>query len=291
MISIRAIGIHNTLPKSELPDLARELKSLSGKVYRRTDHFIQLAIIGAHKAVNGYELPDQTAIYITSGQGNISVFDRVCEQSRLWKLLPRPVDFINLQSNSAGFYVAAHLGLNGKNLFLSHHHFPVQMTMLAAQNDVQLGKQKAVLIGGVDEWIPKQELAGKLLGVDKTTALGEGSNWMLISAEAEDAVGTFEMEPKFLDKTQLHRLLSAAETETYLAFSRHFPESEATKITNMHTECKRYCYENSCGYYETLPLYVLNRFLSKKKGRLIHVDVNEERYMVMNVDNNGLALA
>ena len=291
MISIGAIGIHNTLPNSEQPDLERELKSLTGKVYRRTDHFIQLAIIGAQKAVNGYELPDQTAIYITSGQGNISLFDRVCEQSRLWKLLPRPVDFINLQSNSAGFYVAAHLGLNGKNLFLAHHHFPVQMTMLAAQNDVQLGKQKAVLIGGVDEWIPKQELAGKLLGVDKTTVLGEGSNWMLIGAESKDAIGTFEMEPKLLEKTQLHRLLAAAETGTYLAFSRHFSDGEATKIMNMHAECKRYYYENSCGYYETLPLYVINRFLSQKKGRLIHIDVSVERYMIINVDNNDFSLA
>ena len=291
MISIRAIGIHNTLPKSELPDLARELKTACGKVYRRTDHFIQLAIIGAHKAVNGYELPNQTAIYITSGQGNISVFGRVCKQSRLRKLLPRPVDFINLQSNTAGFYVAAHLGLNGKNLFLSHHHFPVQMAMLAAQNDVQLGKQKAVLIGGVDEWITKQELAGRLLGVDKTTALGEGSNWMLIGAEAENEIGTFEMSPKALDKEQLHRLLSSAAAGTYLAFSKHFSDGEATKTMNMHTECRRYHYENSCGYYETLPLYVLNRFLLQKKGRLIHIDVNEERYMVMNVNNNGFALA
>ncbi len=285
MIYIHAIGIHNTLPKSEPPDLTGKLKALSGKVYRRTDHFIQLAIIGAYKAVNDCELPNQTAIYITSGQGNISVFHRICEQSRLRKLLPKPVDFINLQNNTAGFYVAAHLGLNGKNLFLAHHHFPVQMAMLAAQNDVQLGKQKAILIGGVDEWITKQDLARKLLGVDEKTVLGEGSNWMLIKAESKDALGTFEMKPEFLDKRQLHRLLASAETGTWLAFSKRFSDGEATTIMDIHEQCRRYCYENSCGYYETLPLYVLNHFLLQKKGKLIHIDVSEGCYMIMNADN------
>lgn len=285
MIYINAFGSHNTTPANEQPDLLAELKTLSGKVYRRSDHFIQLAILGAHKAVSDLSLSEQTAIYLTSGQGNISVFQRLCEQRCIHKFLPKPVDFINLLSNSAGFYVASHLGLSGKNLFLSHDNLPVQMTMLTAQNDLHLRKQQAVLIGGVDEWLEDQDLARKLLGVPQGTILGEGSNWLLISREAKGALGTFEMDGKFLDINKLQKLLESVETGTYLAFSRSFSREAADTIMGLNTGCRCFAYEESCGYYETLPLYVLSRFLSRKKGHLIHIDIQNGRYMVMGVDN------
>lgn len=288
MIYIHAIGIHNTTPQ-HLPDLKSELKTLSGKFYRRIDHFIQLAIIGAHKAAAESELSSQTAIYMTSGQGDIMVFDRVRRQRYFQKMLSKPADFINLSSNSAGFYVAGHLGLKGKNLFLAHHHFPVQMTMLLAQNDIKLKREKAILVGGVDEWIPKSELAKKLLGVNENTVLGEGSNWLLINGEIEGAIGSFEMESQTLGKTQLQRCLSSAETGTRLAFSSRFSDQDVAEIMVASKGCRRYPYEASCAYYETLPLYVLNRFLAHECGRLIHVDVCRGRYMVMSVDNLGFS--
>jgi hypothetical protein len=288
MIYINAIGVHNTIPEPEPPDLTRELKAISGKVYRRSDHFIQLAILGAHKATKDLALAEQTAIYLSSGQGNISVFQRLCEQRYIRKFLPKPVDFINLLSNSAGFYVAGHLGLSGKNLFLSHQDFPVQMTMLAAQNDLSLGKQKAILVGGVDEWLEDQKLSRKLLGVAERTVLGEGSNWMLLSAEAKGALGTFEMGVKGLEINKLRELLASTEKGTYLALSARFSGEAAAAIMGLNKGCRRFDYEASCGYYETLPLYALNLFLSREKGRLLHIDVKNGRYMVMTVDNTGL---
>ncbi len=290
MIYIHAIGIHNTIPDNQPTDLKSELKALSGKLYRRIDHFIQLAIIGAHKAVAESEPASQTALYMTSGQGDMMVFDRVRRQRYFEKRLSKPVDFVNLSSNTAGFYVVSHLGLNGKNLFLQDHHFPVQMTMLLAQNDINLRREKAILVGGVDEWIPKPELARKLLGVDETTVLGEGSNWMLIDGEVKGAIASFAMEPKALDKVQLHRLLSSVEAGTFLAFSSRFSDDEVVEVMALNKSCKRYLYEVSCAYYETLPLYVLNRFLTREQGKLIHIDISQERYMVMSVDNNGFSL-
>lgn len=159
------------------------------------------------------------------------------------------------------------------------------MILLLAQNDINLGKQKTILVGGVDEWIPKPGLAKKLLGVDEATVLGEGSNWLLIGAEAEGAHGTFAIEPKTLDKAQLQLRLSSAEAGTWLSFSSRFSDEEAAEIMVAGEGCRRYLYEASCAYYETSPLYVLNRFLAHERGRLIHVDVCQDRYMVMGVDN------
>ncbi len=287
MIYIHAVGLHNTIPDQQLPDLKSELKILSGKVYRRLDHFVELAIIGAHKAVAESEISSETAIYMTSGQGDIMVFDRVRRQRYFDKMMSKPVDFVNLSSNTAGFYVASHLGLNGKNLFLQHHHFPVQMALLLALIDITSGKERAILVGGVDEWIAKPELAKKLLGVDEVTRLGEGSNWQLLKAAAEGALGTFAIEPKALNEAQLKQLLLSAEAGTRLAFSSRFSAVQVAEIMAVNNVCKRYLYESFCAYYETLPLYILNRFLTHERGRLIHLDVSQDRYMMMSVDNGS----
>ncbi|MBW6520342.1 MAG: hypothetical protein K0A99_04910 [Desulfoarculaceae bacterium] len=287
MIAIRAMGIHNSIPDHHQPDLAAKLRALSGKVYRRTDHFIQLAIIGAHMAAAGQELSPQTATYMTSGQGNISVFERICDQRHVRNQLPRPIDFINLLSNSAGFYVASHLGLSGKNLFLSHHRFPVQMALLVARNDLILGREQAALIGGIDEWIPRQELARKILGRDQTTVLGEGSNWMLLGKLDEEAAVTLEVTPRILDKQQLRQQLASIEPGASLAFGKRFAAAEREEIMNLKRGWRRYAYEGFCGYYETLPLFALNRFLLQEKGKLLHIDVSDGRYMIMQVSNQG----
>jgi hypothetical protein len=282
MMFVHASGVHSTLPQGQQPDLAAELKAMTGKFWRRTDHYIQLALLGAHKAVREKKLPENTALYLTSGQGNISVFERICEQRRNQNLLPKPVDFINLLSNSAGFYLASHLGLEGKNIFVTHHNFPVQMALLAAQNDLRLGKQEMALVGGVDEWIPEQELACKLLGVPPETSLGEASNWILLSGEAADNIPMLEIHPQPLGLPLLRALLAYASEGTFVAFSHRVLPEDAARFMRMYRQCREFTCEKS-GYYETLPLLVVNSFLASQKGRLIHVDGCNDSYMVMTV--------
>lgn len=288
MIYIHGTGIHNTIPKKGQPDLNVELKALTQKQFRRIDHFIQLALIGAHKAVWKRDISAQTALYIASGHGNISVFQRVRDQRGIEKQPPKPVDFINLLSNSAGFYVAHNLGLSGKNLFLSHQAFVVQMTMLLALNDLSSSLQEKALVGGVDEYLQNPAFSRKVSGLLRHTRLGEGSNWMLLGRKSEGAIGGFDMMPKAVRKRELNEFLAEAEEGTYVAFSSRLVPSEAKSLLNRHEQLKRYDYEESCGYYETLPLYVLNRFITEKTGRLIHVDLYEECYMVMTVRNDQL---
>ncbi len=281
MIFVHDVGIHSTRPKEQQPDLVMELKSLTGKVYRRADHFIQLAILGAHKAVGKRALPEKTAVYMTSGQGNISVFDRICRQRRRQNLLPRPVDFINLLSNSAGFYVASHLGLEGKNLFVTHHRFPVQMALLAAQNDLYLGKQEMVLLGGVDEWLADRERAEKLLGLAPDTPLGEASNWLLLGRDAAKSIAGIEVLPQSLDQADLNSFLADTEKGAFLAFSRRIPAGDISRLLQRHHHCRRFAYENSCAYYETQPLFVINSFLKRQCGELIHIDGSGGNYWVI----------
>ncbi len=287
MIYIHAAGIHNSTPSGKPADLKPELKMLTGKSYRRVDRFIELAIIGAHKAVAGYELESDTALYLTSGQGDIPVFERVRRQRYFQKMLSKPVDFVNLAGNSAGFYIAAHLGITGANLFLSHNCFPVQMALLLAQSELELQRQPAILLGGVDAYHENQELAQKLLGVAASVRLGEGSNWMLLKAEAENARAALSVSSESLNYSQLQAVIGKLATGSLLAFSRRLSSFLITELMALREDLSRFSYESPSAYYETLPLYVLNCFLEdrgKTSARLLHIDSDGDGFMVMQVE-------
>ena len=287
MIYIHAVGNHNSLPDTRPPDLKAELKDLTGKSYRRVDRFIQLAMIGAHKAVVGLKLKPETAIYLVSGQGDIPVFERVRRQRFFQKMMSKPVDFVNLASNTAGFYVASHLGLFGTNLFLAHKHFSVEMALLLAQSDLRLQKQSAILLGGVDEWLEDQELSRKLLGVDGETRLGEGSNWMLLSREPAGALATLWVNPQQFDLAQLKFEVARLEPGTSLAFSRNFSPVLTAELFSLNEGLRRFDYERLYGYYETLLLCVLNSFLMKNhkvSGRLVYIDSDGDFFRVVEVE-------
>ena len=285
MIYVHAAGCHNSMPSGGLSDLKSELKTLCGRSFRRIDRFIMLALIGAHKAVGGHELEPDTALYLTSGQGDIPVFERVRRQRYFQKMMSKPVDFVNLASNTAGFYVASHLGLDGANLFLAHHRFPVQMVLLLAQSELELKRHPAILLGGVDEWLENQVLARKLLGVSEFAELGEGSNWLLLRREAAGALGGIYADPRRYDRAQLQRRISRLEPGTLLAFSRPLPAALRAELTGLRGDLQLFDGEDSGAYYETRLLHVINRFLHDPAASagLFHIDGDGDYFMTSTV--------
>ena len=90
---------------------------MSGHGHRRIDRFIELALLGAHQTLAGRKPEPETALYLTSGLGDIPVFQRVRRQRYFAGMMSKPVDFINLGGNIAGFYVAADFGLARQQSF------------------------------------------------------------------------------------------------------------------------------------------------------------------------------
>lgn len=276
MIYIHAIGSRNIGP-GERPDLKAEFKALTGCVIRRSDRFINLALVGACQAAAGRSLSADTGVFMTSGQGNLAVLSRIGKQKFEEKQLPKPVDFINLLSNSAGFYLAEYLGLRGKNLFLAHHGFPVQMALLLAETDLQLGIQRQLLLGGVDERFESASASRKFLGLDERTPLGEGSNWFLLSNRPQGAIATLEIVPRPL---RLEDVASRIEGGAQVGFGLRFALPEAEALCNAW-RADRFRYEEECGFYETATLFAVNHFLLTRAGTLFFVDRCEDRYMVI----------
>ncbi len=277
MIYIHHTSGYNAVPGKETDDIKAALKIATGKVFRRTDRYIQLALLGAYKSRENIQ-PD-SALFIASGEGNLSVFNRLRNQRFIDHQPPRPVDFINSLSNTAGFYVAQYLNLNGKNLFLSHHGFPVQMALLLAENDLKLKKQKQILLGGVDELLEPVAYSKKFLGICDDTILGEGSNWLTVSTQKKGALASVETMTEELSREGAINFIRSLDTNSQVAFGMRTKPEDLTAFMKS-TPCRRFDYESTCGYYETVPFYVMRHFIERERGQLTFIDSFEKRYRV-----------
>lgn len=279
MIYIQQVGIIN-FKEDQLVDIKSECKKVAPKFIRRTDSFIQLAILGVEQIQRQSIIPNDTALYLTSGQGNTGVFQRLCEQRFIEKSPPKPVDFINSLSNTAGFYIAQFLALNSKNCNLANHGFVVEMALLLAECDLNLGQQSSVLLGGVDQRLQPKLVAKDTLGINHHCTLGAGSNWMLLNARKENALASVVVSPKTFNLDEVVEFIAKDSCNAQLAFALRTPES-AINYLLLNGNKTRFFYEDDVGFYETVVLYVLNRFVQNEVGKLIFIDYFEGRYRLL----------
>ncbi|WP_345976823.1 beta-ketoacyl synthase N-terminal-like domain-containing protein [Sulfurimonas sp. HSL3-7] len=282
MIYIHQWGSLNR-KEGEALDVKAALKEVAPKMVRRTDRFIQLALLGAYRAVDGNPIDPHTALYMASGQGNLAVFNRLRDQRYIDHQPPKPIDFINSLSNTAGFYVAQFLGLHGKNLNLAQHGFVAEMALLLAQNDLRLGKEDQVLIGGVDELLQPASFTRKFLGICDGRELGEGSNWMLLNTRKEGALASLEVVSGVMSLTEVKQHLEAVTKTTKVAFGLRCNEAAVNALLEGNA-LERFCYESGCGFYETAAFYAMNRFIEEGEGRMLFIENFEEDFRLFEVD-------
>ena len=273
MIYIKALSTYHSLKRI---DTKQTLKELTGKIFRRSDRFTQLALMGAHVVADSQKLDDKCALYLTSAQANLAVFNRIRDQKYLHNQLPRPVDFINMLSGSASFYVAKHLGLKGKNISLSHSGFAAQMSLIVASSELRSGNSTQVLFGGVDELVEPLSLHQKIAGVEPSVSLAEGSNFLLLSQDAQDALGAIELSYKQHSSSEVIAVIKEHKDLDCISFSARISQSQRDNMLAGHE-----VFEVESGYYETAVLFVVAEFLrSQDSGdKMLFVDRYNDRYM------------
>ena len=282
MIYVHKVGSINAVEGDEL-DVKGAWKAVSPAMIRRTDRYIQLALLGANEAIKGVDLAEGTALYMASGQGNLAVFKRLRDQRYIRKQPPKPVDFINSLSNTSGFYVAQFFGVTGKNLNVSRLGFVAETTLLLAQNDLQLGREKQILIGGVDELQEPAAFTRKTLGLCDDRLLGEGSNWMLLSSEKRGAIAELDAVTVEMDLDRVKRLVLDVQDSFSIAFGQRV--TEAVKIDVMQSVSQKVNqFTVSSGFYETASLYLLNSFIQDGKGRLLYIETYNDRFRVIQMN-------
>lgn len=281
MIYIHKSGSVN-VKEDEYFDVKAAWKEISPSMIRRTDRFIQLALLGAYKSIGQEKLLEETALYMASGQGNLAVFKRLRDQRYVHKQPPKPVDFINSLSNTSGFYVAQFFGFHGKNLNVSRHGLVVENILLLAQADLELGREQQILVGGVDELQEPLAFTRLTLGLCDERPLGEGSNWLLLSTESEGALASMEVLREEMDSEALKSYLSSVPSETKIAFGQRCSKALSTELSSQYS-LELFQYQDSCDFYETSPLYALYSFIEKGSGELLFINTFNERYRLIKI--------
>ena len=284
MIYIHQVGSIN-YKETQLVDIKAQCKLIAPKFIRRTDQFIQLAILGVEQIKRNTKIDANCALYLTSGQGNIGVFQRLCEQNFIDKMPPKPVDFINSLSNTAGFYVSQFLNLESKNSNLSHLCFVVEMALLLAKSDLLLNKEESILLGGVDQLLPSPALSRAALGLSNDDQLGQGSNWVLLKKNRESALASIDLTNREMNKQQLLAYLAMLPNDSpiQLGFSVLIEPADIREIVK-ESAYQQYHYQAEVGFYETMALYVINRFVVNEKGRLFFIDYFSNKYRIIEVE-------
>lgn len=275
MIYIQAYGGYNSI--EDKIDLKALTKQITGQNFRRIDHFIQLGLIGVGLMMDGRDVPENTSIYISSGQSDLSVIQRLRDQKFVYNKLPMPIDFINSVSNSAGFYIAKFVKCSGKNIFVSHHRFTFESSLQLAISDIMTHSNRMAIVGGVDELIEPISLGQRIHGVNKDTIMGEGSNWLLLGSEEKNALASIDCSFKPLDKEGLKNFIVKNNLK-YLSFSGEFGKDLIKELLEISNGAKQFHYEETCGYYETVSAYVLRYFLETKNGSLLHINYSNGQY-------------
>ncbi|WP_165311793.1 hypothetical protein [Vibrio ziniensis] len=255
-------------------DIKQECKKVASDYIRRTDRFIQMGILGVS---NIKELSSDTALYLVSGQGDLSVFSRSCEQRYIDKTPPKPVDFINSLSNTAGFYISKYLGLDSANLNLSHQGFVVENAMKLSSAKLRLGYESQILLGGIDE-LPCETISPHhYLGLNDNIVIGEGANWLLLSQDKNNASAQVVHISEVMDDEGLKRYLNAVTDPCYVAISQRMDDISRSKIMEYeHLDL----FEVACDFYETNMLHNIIQFVETRSGLLQLINCIDGKYCI-----------
>lgn len=171
----------------EIPiDLKPLVLAATGKSVRRVGRFIQLALVGAGRCVTGSGMPSATAVYLASGRGDMEVTVEVMEELFRNGQPIRPLSFINTVSNSACFYIAKQLGIEGPSCFVSRSGASFQAALQLAMLDLRLGRARSALVGSVDIVLHPREVHRRRLHLPPGTPVGEGSHWLWLTTDLAD---------------------------------------------------------------------------------------------------------
>lgn len=262
----------------ELPPLKSLALQATGASVRRIGRFVQLALIGAGRCVNGLKLPAETATYFTSGRGDLEVtldvLVQMCEQGHP----PTPFAFVNTVGNSACFHVAQVFGVRGRSQFVTSRYGPLESVLRLAALDMAHGGVRTALLGSADMCTAPLREHRARIGVAQDTPVGEASHWFLLAADEElgAPLGVVRCVRSFTDdaalREHLDRLPLDPEGAT-LAGGQHLCPDRLERFREATGIGEVFAYRDGHPWYDSQTGHAIHRFVTAGVARtLVHID-------------------
>jgi hypothetical protein len=263
---------------AEPPPLKALAREETGVSVRRVGRFVQLALIGAGRCVDGRTLPAETATYFTSGRGDLEitldVLVRMCERGQP----PTPFAFVNTVGNSACFHVAQTFAVRGRSQFVTSRYGPLESAFRLAALDMSHGGVSTALLGSADICTAPLAAHRARIGVAPGVSVGEASHWFLLTADEAfgTPLGVVRSVRSFTDDDALRQHLIQLELEPQgatLAQGQNLSSDRFERAREAAGVGDVFAYRDDLPWYDSQAGHGIHRFLTAGWARtLVHLD-------------------
>ena len=244
--------------------------------FRRANRFVLISLAGACRCVNGMAVNGDTAVYLTTENGNLGDTETVLHQIFHTREFPMPYNFINTMSNTASYYVAQTLNLSGRNITFSSKNLSFERGLELLQCDLSGGTVREALIGGVDEAVfSKAQFENRLQRPYETYRMVEGSSWLWVKARREGAVGGIS---SIASRGDFSRMLEWLGQKTFskplvLSYGLLVNGQERREIGALFSKAEELDYISELGYCDSATAGGIVLFLERfENATLMHVN-------------------
>lgn len=290
MMHSRTMYIHNHgsfvgRPVQEMKYYKEDVSRYTKLHFRRANRFVLLSLAGACRCAHEKGIKKNTAVYLTTENGNLGDTETVLHQIFHMHQFPMPYNFINTMSNTASFYVAQSLELLGRNLTFSSKLLSFERGLALLRCDMQMGAVNEALIGGVDEAsFSKAQFEAKFDRRYDDHTMVEGSCWLLIRDRAEGALGHIDGDGAFTDVDGVTAWLESASFErpVKVACGILVTEEEKAAVRRAVPDATAFDPISEKGYFDSAAACAATTFLEQStSATLIHINKDTRGHLAV----------
>ncbi len=276
-------------PVDDISFYKQEINRYTNLKFRRANKFVLLSLAGAWQCAHGRAIQPDTAVYLTTENGNLGDTETVLDQIYHKREFPMPYNFINTMSNTASFYVAQSFDIVGRNLTFSSKQLSFERGLELLRSDMGAGVVKDALFGGVDEGsFSKSQFEAKYERSFYDYHMIEGSCWLLIKAENTGALGEITAVESFgsLRPTMDWLKRQRFARPLILSFGLLIDDGQKKSFGKAVPHEAQFDYIHSCGYFDSATACGVSGFFDRyEKACLVHINKDfRGQFMVVAVE-------
>jgi len=273
-------------PVDDIKVYKQEISRYTDVKFRRANKFVLLSLVGACQCAYGKAIKTDTAVYLTTENGNLGDTETVLDQIFHKHEFPMPYNFINTMSNTASFYVAQSFDILGRNITFSSKQLSFERGLELLRSDLSAGVVKEALFGGVDEVsFSKSQFETKFNRPYSDFEMIEGSCWLLIKEDDSGALGEITAIESFGGPSQTTDWFKHQHFKRPLIVSFGVlidPDQKATLAQALPYEAE-FDYIGEYGYFDSATACGITGFLERYEDAIL-VHINQDfrgQYVVL----------
>jgi hypothetical protein len=287
MMYIHGYGAFVGPPVADIKQIKAEVSRHFPIHFRRANRFVLISLAGVCHCVQGHVLPKNTAVFLTTENGNLGDTETVLQQIYHKHEFPMPYNFINTMSNTASFYVSQSLGLLGRNITFSSKLLSFERGLELLRCDLLCGTIDTALVGGADEaCFSREQFEAKFERQYAAYNMVEGSGWLLIKSASDGAHGRIRDLESFdsLEETVTWIAGRSFEQPVWLAFGMLPDTGTRRAIAEILPDAKPFDYIAEQGYFDSATACGVVAFMQRSgSGCLVHVNQDSRGQRVVTV--------